>query len=164
MLLGRPIRLDVESLQNKLVTGKRGGYCFEQNLLFAAVLDQLGFTTTRLAARVRYGTDRLLPQTHMLLKVDCADGSWLADVGFGAEAIARPIPFDSQGEARQEFATYRLVEDAGLWVLQVQRTAPYWLDLYAFTLEPRYLVDYEVASHYVATHPDSIFRAGSPPS
>ncbi|MHC5544329.1 arylamine N-acetyltransferase family protein, partial [Singulisphaera rosea] len=70
ILLGRPICLDLESLQAKLVRGKRGGYCFEHNLLFAAVLETLGFPVTRLAARVRYGTLQLLPRTHMLLRVE----------------------------------------------------------------------------------------------
>jgi arylamine N-acetyltransferase len=68
--LGRPIRLDLASLQAKLVAGRRGGYCFEQNTLFAAALEALGFRVTRLAARVRLGAARLLPRTHMLLGVD----------------------------------------------------------------------------------------------
>src|ERR1700756_4948956 len=58
ILLGRPIRLDQESLQAKLVAQRRGGYCFEQNLLFAAALEELGFRVTRLAARVRYEATR----------------------------------------------------------------------------------------------------------
>src|SRR5262245_62565608 len=70
ILLGRPIRLDLASLQAKLVAGRRGGYCFEQNALFAAVLEQLGFAVTRLAARVRFRTDRVLGRTHMALRVD----------------------------------------------------------------------------------------------
>ena len=53
ILLGRPIRLDLPSLQAKLVHGRRGGYCFEQNALFAAVLDHLGFEVTGLAASAR---------------------------------------------------------------------------------------------------------------
>src|SRR5881398_483010 len=78
ILLGRPILLDLESLQAKLVHGKRGGYCFEQNLLFAAVLEQLGFAVTRLAARVRRGAARLLPRTHMTLRVEVEGAAWLA--------------------------------------------------------------------------------------
>ncbi|MGZ5214282.1 MAG: arylamine N-acetyltransferase family protein, partial [Actinomycetota bacterium] len=61
ILLGRPIRLDLESLQAKLVQRRRGGYCFEQNSLFAAVLEHLGFDIVRLAARVRMGDDRSTP-------------------------------------------------------------------------------------------------------
>jgi N-hydroxyarylamine O-acetyltransferase len=156
VLLGRPIRLDLPSLQGKLVRGKRGGYCFEQNVLFAAVLEQLGFAVTRLAARVRLGTQSLLPRTHMLLAVEVDGGRWLADVGFGAEGLLHPVPLVS-GQAVRQFAwTYRVVEDAGLWVLQASHREA-WQDLYAFTLEPHYLADYEMASYYVSTHPESIF-------
>src|SRR5262249_12522387 len=83
IFLGRPIRIDLESVQAKLVHARRGGYCFEQNTLFAAVLEQLGFPVTCLAARVRLGASRVLPRTHMVLKVEAEGASWLADVGFG---------------------------------------------------------------------------------
>jgi N-hydroxyarylamine O-acetyltransferase len=156
ILLGRPIRLDLESLQAKLVRGKRGGYCFEQNMLFAAVLEQLGFRVTRLAARVRYGTTRLLPRTHMLLRVEAEGASWLADVGFGGEGLLMPVPL-AAGPAVEQYAwTYRLREDGGQWVLQSLLEGD-WRDLYAFTLEPQFPVDFEVANYYVSTHPDSRF-------
>src|SRR5271169_2357064 len=64
ILLGQPIRLDLESLWAKLVTGGRGGYCFEQNALFAAVLETIGFRVTRLAARVRMGAAQVRPRSH----------------------------------------------------------------------------------------------------
>src|SRR5262249_40888697 len=83
--LGRPIRIDLESLQSKLVCGRRGGYCFELNTLFAAVLERTGFRVTRLAARVRLSATRLLPRTHMLLRVEAGGAAYLADVGFGGE-------------------------------------------------------------------------------
>src|SRR5262245_9602863 len=69
VLLGRPIRLDLDSLQAKLVGGGRGGYCFEQNTLFAEALERVGFRVKRLAARVRFGAAHILPRTHMLLEV-----------------------------------------------------------------------------------------------
>src|SRR4030095_2224883 len=68
ILLGVPIRLDLPSLQAKLVSGRRGGYCFEQNALFASALEQVGFKVTRLAARVRYPADRVLPRSPMGLR------------------------------------------------------------------------------------------------
>jgi N-hydroxyarylamine O-acetyltransferase len=155
ILLGLPIRLDLASLQAKLVLGQRGGYCFEQNLLFAAVLEQLGFAVTRLAARVRMGHQELLPRTHMLLKVDIEDGAWLADVGFGGEGILNPVPFS--GETVEQFDwSYRVVKAHEQRVLQSLHDGR-WLDLYAFTLEPQFPVDYEVANYYVSTHPGSIF-------
>src|SRR5688500_6459235 len=79
VFLGRPIRIDLESVQAKLVGARRGGYCFEQNTLFAAALAHLGFAVTCLAARVRLGSARLLPRTHMILKVQAEGRPWLAD-------------------------------------------------------------------------------------
>jgi N-hydroxyarylamine O-acetyltransferase len=156
VLLGRPIRLDLEGLQAKLVRGRRGGYCFEQNELFAAVLERLGFPVTRLAARVRLGSTRLAPRTHMLLKVDVEGGPWLADVGFGGDGLLKPFPLAAGLVVRQYAWSYRLLEDAGLWVLQSLHGGD-WRDLYAFTLEPQFLVDFEVANYYVSTHPSSWF-------
>jgi N-hydroxyarylamine O-acetyltransferase len=156
ILLGRAISLDLASLQAKLVAGRRGGYCFEQNLLFSAVLQALGFTVTQLAARVRLGTDALRPRTHMTLLVDADGAQWLADVGFGASGPLLPVPFDGQSVARQHAWAYRIVDEAGLWLLQSSRGGP-WENLYAFTLEPQHRVDYELASHYTSTHPSSPF-------
>jgi N-hydroxyarylamine O-acetyltransferase len=156
ILLGQPIRLDLESLEAKLVHGKRGGYCFEQNLLFATALEGLGFSVTRLAARVRLGAARLLPRTHMLLKVDVDGGPWLADVGFGGEGLLLPLPMSPGELCRQYCWTYQIVEAAGLWTLRTLHGG-LWQDMYAFTLEPQYPIDYEVANYYVSTHPSSIF-------
>ena len=156
ILLGRPIRIDLESLQAKLVTGGRGGYCFEQNTLFATVLRELGFDVTLRAARVRFGATRILPRTHMVLKVRSEGADWLADVGFGAAGLLLPVRFGDEEEVRQFSWTYRLAEDAGQWLLRSLRDGV-WTDLYAFTLEPQLAVDFEVANHYVSTHPQSRF-------
>jgi N-hydroxyarylamine O-acetyltransferase len=156
ILLGRPIRIDLDSLQQKLVAGGRGGYCFEQNTLFAAALSEMGFEVKLLAARVRFGTTRVLPRTHMVLKVETEDGDWLADVGFGAAGLLQPVRFGSARESRQFAWTYRMVRGAGQWVLQSLRERA-WTDLYAFTLEPQLAIDFEVANHYVSTHPQSRF-------
>jgi N-hydroxyarylamine O-acetyltransferase len=156
ILMGRPIRLDLESLQAKLVSAGRGGYCFEHNLLFAAVLEEIGFPVTRLAARVRYGTDRVLPRTHMLLLVTAGGGNWLADVGFGAGGLLTPVPFGTGEVSRQFLWSYRVVEKDRLWALQTLRDGV-WMDLYAFTLEPQEYVDYVMANHFTSTHPTSRF-------
>lgn len=155
VLLGVPIRLDIASLQAKLVTGKRGGYCFEQNALFAHALEQLGFAVTRLAARVRYQTDRVLPRTHMTLRVDLDSTRLLADVGFGADGLLLPVPLD--GTESSQFAwTYRVLDAGDAQMLQLRR-GERWEDLYAFTREPQLPVDYEIANHYTSTHPASRF-------
>jgi N-hydroxyarylamine O-acetyltransferase len=154
--LGCPIVLDLESLQAKLVRATRGGYCFEQNTLFAAALEQIGFPVTRLAARVRLGATRVTPRTHMLLRVEAGGQSWVADVGFGGGGLLEPIPLKSGPPAKQDAWTFRLTREAEAWILQALGSGT-WQDLYAFTLEPQFPADFEVANHYTATHPSSPF-------
>jgi N-hydroxyarylamine O-acetyltransferase len=156
ILLGRPVLLDLASLQGKLVAGGRGGYCYEQNLLLAAALEELGFGVTRLAARVRYRTERILPRLHMLLLVGAEGSKWIADVGFGLEGLLAPVAFEAGRESRQFAWTYRVVEVAGEWMLQSLRGGA-WTNLYSFTLEPQAAADYELANYYSSTHPDSRF-------
>jgi len=155
VMLRRPIRLDLASIQAKLVRGGRGGYCFEQNLLFAAVLEKLGFGVALLQARVRLGAQRVLPRTHVLLSIDVGGDRWLADLGFGSCGLLEPIPL-AVGEYRQFEWSYRLCREGELWVLQAP-IAGVWQSLYTFTLEPQLPVDFEPANHYVSTHPDSRF-------
>ena len=172
--LGRPIAIDLASIQAKLVEAGRGGYCFEQNTLLAAVLQRLGFEVTLLAARVRLGASRVLPRTHMMLKVAVEGEAWLADVGFGTGGLLKPVRLLPGHVSRQFAWSFRLVEepvcDLGVpaaaaragrphhnrWALQSLREGS-WQDLYVFTLEPHYPIDFEMANHYVSTHPASRF-------
>jgi len=156
ILLGRPVPLDLAGLQEKLVAGGRGGYCYEQNLLLAAALEATGYSVTRLAARVRYRTRRVLPRLHMLLLVEVEGKRMIADAGFGLEGLLLPVPFEAGRPSRQYAWTYRVVEEAEEWVLQSLRDGS-WTDLYSFSLQPQAPVDYEPANHYSSTHPDSRF-------
>lgn len=161
VVLRRPIALDIAALQAKLIARRRGGYCYEHNLLFGALLERLGFEVTRLAARIRMGGDKVLPKSHMCLSVEAEGVRWLADVGFGAEGLLEPIPFDVDTIASQGAWTYRLAPDDsdGGWRLQ-SRHVDGWFDLYAFTDEPQHHVDYEVVNYYTSTNPGSPFVAG----
>ncbi|HEY7401544.1 MAG TPA: arylamine N-acetyltransferase [Actinomycetota bacterium] len=156
ILIGKPIALDLDSLQAKLVAGARGGYCFEHNTLFAAVLEAAGFAVTRLAARVRFGRKEAGPRSHMLLRVEAGGEPWLADVGFGGTGLLQPIPFEPGPPITQFGWTYRLVDEGPERVLQTQSDDG-WADQYAFTQEPQLAIDYVVANHYTSTHPDSPF-------
>ena len=156
VILGRPIALDLASLQAKLVAGRRGGYCFEQNLLFSAVLQELGFTVMQLAARVRLGSSVLRPRTHMTLAVEADGARWLTDVGFGGQGPLVPVPLDGTSISQQGAWAFRVADESGLNVLQWSRGDD-WQDLYAFTLEPQHRVDYEQMSHYTSTYPSSPF-------
>jgi N-hydroxyarylamine O-acetyltransferase len=156
ILLGRPIDLDLPALEAKLVRARRGGYCFEQNTLFQAALQALGFHVTALAARVRVGTTEIRPRTHMLLRVDLPEGAFAADVGFGADGLVHPIPVGEGSEAWVGFVGHRLRREGELWVLQ-GNTAGEWTDLYSFTLEPHYPIDFVMANHFTSTYPRSPF-------
>lgn len=158
VLAKRPINLDLASLQKKLVTEKRGGYCFEVNALFAAVLRELGFSLTTLIGRVRW----MLPEEmdagrlHMLMRVELQEGSYLADVGFGGLTMTGPIRFETGVEQQTPHEPRRLLEHEDGLELQA-KIAGEWTPIYRFTLEPHRRTDYEVASWYTSTHPSSIF-------
>jgi N-hydroxyarylamine O-acetyltransferase len=160
VLLGQGVDLESAALQEKLVVRRRGGYCFEHNLLFAAVLRELGFDVTCLSARVRLGAVGIRPRTHMLLLVSVADTQWIADVGFGSDGLILPVPFAPAAESPQGLRTCRVVAEGTWWIMQSQsRRDESWTDLYAFTLDAHERVDYEVLNHFTATHPRSIFRS-----
>ena len=156
ILLGRGIRLDLPSLEAKLVAARRGGYCFEQNMLFGAALADLGFRLTPLAARVRLGGRADGPRTHMLLSVRASGRDWLCDVGFGGGGPWEPLPLEPSGEIAQGLWRFRVVAEGRERVLQNMGPSG-WRDLYGFTLEPQLPADYAVANHYTSTHPDSSF-------
>jgi N-hydroxyarylamine O-acetyltransferase len=159
VLMGRTPALDVESLARKFLDDRRGGYCYEQNTFFAAVLEDCGFLVTRLAARVRWGAPAgaVRPRTHMLLAVEADGETHVADVGFGGDGLLLPIAL-RPGEPAKQFAwEYRIVAEGDLFVLQSIRPEG-WLDLYSFTLEAQYPVDYQVANWYTSTHPNSVFH------
>ncbi len=158
VLLEKPIRLDTEGLQEKLVRNHRGGYCFEHNNLFKDVLEAIGFTVTALAARVRFGTTGIRPRTHMTLLVEAERRKYLCDTGFGAHGLLEPILFEDGSVLEAPILSFRLrQEDYAHWVLQAT-IENRWSDLYAFTLERQERIDFVVANHFVATFPESIFR------
>ncbi|SHF38382.1 arylamine N-acetyltransferase family protein [Streptoalloteichus hindustanus] len=157
VILGRPVLVDLESVQDKLVRRRRGGYCYEQNTLFAAVLERLGYPVRGLAARVLMGSRKIRPATHALLRIEIDGHSWLADVGFGGGGLLEPIELRDGAEARQGGWTIRLDrEDSDEWVLR-SLTPDGWLDLYSFGLDRQYHADFGVRNHFVSTSPRSPF-------
>jgi N-hydroxyarylamine O-acetyltransferase len=159
--LRRPVRLDLASLQAKLVDQRRGGYCFELNTLFAAALEALGFAVTNLSGRVRWMAppERPVgPRTHHLLRIDLDEGVYLADVGFGGHLLAGPLRLERDVEQATPASVVRLIGVDHAFILQVQLPKG-WQDLYWFTLEPALAIDYEVANWFTSTSPASRFYA-----
>ena len=157
VLAGQPVPLDADSLWGKLVQGRRGGYCFEQNGLLEIVLQRLGYTVTPLAARVRRGVREVRPHTHKLLRVESEGEEFLVDVGFGGEGPGRPLPWREGSWEGYSGVVHRLVREGDLWVLQLQQDQGEWLDLYASDNRPHYPVDFEMYNHYTSTYPGSLF-------
>lgn len=159
--LGRPVSLDLGSLQEKLVRQRRGGYCFEFNALMGAALEALGFPLTRLAGRVRWmaPADRPhSPRTHTLLRLDLKEGAYLADLGFGGHLLAAPIRLEREVEQTTPASVVRLMGSGETYMLQALLPKG-WQDMYLFTLEPQHEIDYEVANWFTSTNPGSRFRA-----
>ncbi|MEV8433034.1 arylamine N-acetyltransferase family protein [Streptomyces chartreusis] len=109
--LGEEIVLEEKQLLDKVVGARRGGFCYELNGSFGALLGALGFDVTLLAARVYGKEERLgIPYDHMALKVGTVDGgAWLADVGFGAHSHY-PLAFEARGEQVDPAGVFRVVE------------------------------------------------------
>jgi N-hydroxyarylamine O-acetyltransferase len=161
-LLGRPVRLDIATLEAKLVRARRGGYCYEQNLLLAEALRTLGFSVRGLGARVLYrvpeGTQR--PRTHMLLRVDIGETPYIADVGFGGLTMTGPLRFETDVEQATPHETFRLQRSAaGDYLLQAL-VGGSWLTLFRFDESEHAHADFEMGSWYTSTHPQSIFVNG----
>ena len=160
-LLRWPVRLDVQSLQNKLVGEKRGGYCYEHNLVLSHVLQQLGFRVKQLAARVLWnvpeGTVR--PRSHMLLLVDVDNGHYVADVGFGGLTLTAPLRLEVDIEQRTPHEVFRLVASGEEFLMQA-KCGDSWRSLYVFDLQEQLLADYEVVNWYLCNNPSSHFVTG----
>jgi N-hydroxyarylamine O-acetyltransferase len=155
-LVGRPIKLDLPSLQSKLVTSARGGYCFEQNTLFKHVLSTLGVTTTALAARVVWERplDELRARTHMVLLADLPEGRYLCDVGFGGLTPTAPLRLTPDVEQTTPHETFRVVALADEFAVEALVRGA-WRRLYRFDLQEQQPVDIELLNFYVMGHEES---------
>lgn len=149
VVLGQHQGISLDVVSAKLVGRRRGGYCYEQSGLFAAVLEQLGYTVHRLSARVQ--PRRPGPYTHMTLAVDVDDRRFLADVGFGA-GILDPMPLVDGHEVDQAGWLHRIKRNGDWWTLQKGEE-----DILEFRLNGMHPIDYEVYHHYTSTHPKSPF-------
>lgn len=158
-LVGRPIELDAEALQRKLVTGGRGGYCYEQNLLLRHALIHLGFVTSGLAARVRWGRATSAPppgRTHMAVRVELDEGPYLADVGFGGLTLTAALRLEPDTVQATPHDRVRLRSGGQELHLQTLLKGG-WSTLYTLDLSEATLADYEIANWYLTTHPSSRF-------
>ncbi|TIT02864.1 MAG: arylamine N-acetyltransferase [Mesorhizobium sp.] len=156
--LGHPVRLDLASLQEKIVARGRGGYCFEHNLIFMHVLKALGFAVSGLAARVLWGQpdDAITARSHMLLRVELDGRTYVADVGYGGLTLTAPLLLRPGLEQKTPHETFRMVETGDHFRLQANVGGD-WRTIYRFDMQQNYEVDYSVSNHFLSTHPTSHF-------
>ena len=142
-LLELPVRLQLSDLEQKLIVERRGGYCFEHNLLFKAVLEAMDFPVTGLAAGVLWNrTEPSAPGlNHMALLVDVGGVPYLADVGFGGQVMTAPLRLKAGIEQETPNERYRLSGGEPMWRLESE-IGGLWKPLYQFELTPRTLEDY----------------------
>lgn len=155
-LLGRPVRLELAELQRKLVASGRGGYCFEQNTLFAHALAALGLKATALAARVVWErpADELRARTHMVLLVEVPEGRYLCDVGFGGLTPTGPLALVPDVEQATPHEVFRVVSLGGEFAVEA-RVHGEWKRLYRFDLQAQEAVDIDLLNFYVMGHEES---------
>jgi N-hydroxyarylamine O-acetyltransferase len=154
VLLQRPIRLDLEALQNKIVTEKRGGYCFEQGALFLAALRALGFDAMPRTARiVLVLKPDAAPRGHMYIAVRLPEGEFVADPGLGGLGCRAPIPPDGT-PAREGDERWSIRTEDRRRVLQVE-TPDRRLDAWIAGFDEDNWVDFELANHWHSAHPAS---------
>ncbi len=172
VLLGRGIRIGSDAVFAKLVEQRRGGYCFEQNRLFADMLAAIGIANRPLLARARLAIPEgeIPPRTHALLLCDLEGEAWIADAGFGGSYVP-PMPLRDRAEAIAGDGARHRLRRVGLpdgeWV--VERTGPVastdgrakdnadWQAQYSFDLAPVMQADLDMGNHWASTWPQGRF-------
>lgn len=153
---GEPVVLDDAALFEKIVRRRRGGFCYEANGLFAALLRALGFDVRMLSAGVARGGGGFGPDfDHMALMVSLEE-RWLADVGFG-DSFLEPLRLDERGAQLEGRRAYRIGEDGPRLVLSRREGEGPWEPQYRFGLEPHVYEDYAGMCLYHQTSPASHF-------
>jgi len=153
---GEPIVLNDEALFAKIVSKRRGGFCYELNGLFSWLLRTIGFEVCMLAAEVANGEGGYGPEfDHMALMVNL-DERWLADVGFG-DSFVEPLLLDGDGIQQQGTQAFRIISDDSHLIVMRRDTDQEWKPQYRFTLQTYNYADYEEMCRFHQTSSESHF-------
>lgn len=153
---GQPIVLDDEALFTKIVTNRRGGFCYEANGLFAGLLRALGFNVAMLAAEVANAAGEFGPEFDHLTLLVSLEQRWLVDVGFG-DSFLEPLLLEALGEQVQGGRAYRILSQGAHLVLMQRDVSEEWKAQYRFTLQTHNYADYAEMCRYHQTSPESHF-------
>ncbi|NVZ18427.1 arylamine N-acetyltransferase family protein [Pseudomonas costantinii] len=157
-LLHLPVPIDLPSVEQKVLFDGRGGYCYELNQMFLALLQELGFEARGLTGWVVMGgpPDARTGRTHRLSVVTLDGVRYITDVGFGGMVPSSPLQLDTDTVQATAHEPYRLTFNDGNYTLWAQ-VAEEWRGLYVFDLQVQAGIDYEIGNWYVSTHPSSPF-------
>jgi N-hydroxyarylamine O-acetyltransferase len=154
IMAGRRVVLDEAGLYDKIVSRRRGGFCYELNGLFAWLLREVGFRVDLLSARMRAeGGGFNPPLDHLTLLVHL-DEPWLADVA--GVSFTGPLRLSTTGPQSRSGVAWRVTAQGSERLLQRREAGP-WRAEYLFALEPRTLTDFELGSDFHQTSPESPF-------
>lgn len=158
-LMGRPVRLDLAALHDKLVNRRRGGYCYEQNIFFQNVLQSIGFSVRGVAAVAQWKRppSEYGARIHMVLEVNVPDGRFLVDVGFGRLTLTTPLRLEPNLEQATTLETFRLAPRGDELQVQIKTQDTIWEPVYQVSLQETSAADYAVYNWFTSTNPDVIF-------
>ncbi len=157
-LIGDSVPLDQPSLERKLLSEKRGGYCFEHNLMFKRILEDLDYSVRPLLARVVWTNPDGInaPPSHLLLRVEVNGQAYIADVGFGGLTLSTPLRLRADVEQTTPHESFRLVGGEPDWTLEV-RIGDEWKPVYVFTLDEASKDDIAAINERLSSDPASPF-------
>ncbi len=157
-LIGDGVALDQPSLERKLLSEKRGGYCFEHNLMFKRILEDLDYSVRPLLARVVWTNPDGIsaPPSHLLLRVEVNGQTYIADVGFGGLTLSAPLRLRADVEQVTPHETFRLTGGEPDWTLEV-RIGDAWKPVYVFTLDEASKDDIAAINQRLSSDPESPF-------
>jgi N-hydroxyarylamine O-acetyltransferase len=157
-LSGQPVLIDLPSIEQKVLHDGRGGYCYELNNLFLALLQALGFDACGISGRVVMGQPEgaWTARTHRLSLVTLDGVRYITDVGFGGMVPTAPLMLDTPAEQLTPHEPYRIEQHEDGYTLRAN-VAGEWRAMYIFDLQRQEDIDYAVGNWYVSTHPESSF-------
>jgi N-hydroxyarylamine O-acetyltransferase len=154
--VGKRITCNEEAILRKIIEQRRGGFCYELNAAFAALLREFDFKVTLLSCRVARDDGKVAPEfDHLALKVDLNE-PWLADVGYG-DSFVEPLRLTADIEQPQGTRKFRLTNEAGSLCMEMAESGADWKRQYIFDLIPRQLEDFAGMCQYHQTSPESPF-------
>ena len=161
VLVGHPLNLEPDALFEKIVTRKRGGYCFELNMLYGALLSAVGFSPVPILGRVwlrnPVGTP---PRTHLVNRVTLGGQDWISDVGFGGRAARVPLKIQDGYDVEDGDGRVRIVRDSefGFRISRFQEGG--WSDQYTVETRAAHMADIQIGNYWTEANPNSYFRRG----